>query len=51
MIQSGTGLGVVVHNELFTVPKPISGTRASDELFTLKYSKAIWKYVREKAMR
>jgi len=51
MIQSGTGLGVVVQYWLFAVPQFAPGTRTSDKLLSLKYSRIIWKYVREKAMR
>ena len=41
MIQSGTGLGVVVHQGLFKVSYIILGVRISDESFSLKYSKTI----------
>ena len=45
------GLRVVVHHWLFTAPHIASDSRTSDKLFSLKHSRMIWKFVREKGIR
>jgi hypothetical protein len=42
---------MMVHRRLFAVPNIFGTSRTSDELFSLKHSKTIWKHVKENTTR
>jgi hypothetical protein len=47
MIQSGTALAVGEHYWLFIAPPVVVDATISDELFSLEYSRDVWKDIRD----